>query len=127
MADKPDIIGATNPTPPNTKMNKLNPENSDAKLSALLRESRVAPALPPRFQEGVWRRIEDAETAARPVGNVVWLQVLAGWVLRPKLAFATAAALVLAGVLLGARDGMETARHDAQARYLAAVAPNALR
>jgi hypothetical protein len=34
---------------------------------------------------------------------------------------------MLAGVLLGSHDGVQTARHDAQARYLAAVAPNSLR
>ncbi len=108
-------------------MNKSNPETNDAKLSVLLRESRVTPALPPHFQEGVWRRIEEGETATKPAGNITWLDALAGWVLRPKLAFATAAALVLAGGLLGAREGVETARHDAQARYIASVAPNALR
>ena len=37
------------------------------------------------------------------------------------------AALILAGTFLGVRNGAETARQDAQARYLAAVAPNVLR
>jgi hypothetical protein len=37
------------------------------------------------------------------------------------------AALVLAGVLLGTYYGTQVARQDAQARYLAAVAPNLLR
>jgi hypothetical protein len=34
---------------------------------------------------------------------------------------------VLAGGLLGVRDGVQHARQDAQAHYLAAVAPNSLR
>ena len=97
---------------------------SDAKLSALLRESRLSPSLPPRFQENVWRRIENAEA---PVKTESWLDALAALILRPKFAFTTAAVLLFAGVLLGTHDGTQSARHDAQARYLAAVAPNSLR
>jgi hypothetical protein len=103
---------------------KENMNSNDAKLGALLRESRVSPSLPPRFQENVWRRIEDAES---PVKSASWLDGLAALILRPRLAFATVAVLMLAGVLLGSHDGVQTARHDAQARYLATVAPNSLR
>jgi hypothetical protein len=103
----------------------LNPE--DARLSALLRQSRAAPSLPPRFQEGVWRRIEDGEVPVRSAGAAGRLDTLAAWVLRPRLAFATIAMVILAGTLLGAREGAQAARQDAQARYLAAVAPNPLR
>lgn len=99
-------------------------KSNDTKLSALLRESRVSPSLPPRFQENVWRRIEDAEA---PVKSESWLDALAALILRPKFAFATVAVLMLAGILLGTHEGVQTARHDAQARYLAAVAPNSLR
>jgi hypothetical protein len=105
-------------------MNKENFNPDDARLGALLRASRPSPSLPPRFQEGVWRRIEDA---AAPVKQESWLDALAVLVLRPRFAFATVAALVLAGVLLGGYDGTQVARQDAQARYLAAVAPNPLR
>jgi hypothetical protein len=100
----------------------MNPE--DAKLSALLRQSRVSPPLPPRFQENVWRRIEDAEAPAK---SVLWLDALAVLVLRPRFAYATVAALVLAGVLLGAREGTHVAKQDAEARYVALVAPSSLR
>jgi hypothetical protein len=100
---------------------------SDAKLGALLRESRIAPALPPRFQEGVWRRIEDAVAPSKSIGSIVWLDALAALMLRPRLAFATVATLMLAGVLLGTYQGTQVARQDAQARYLAVVAPNPLR
>jgi len=105
-------------------MNKENLNPDDARLGVLLRTSRPSPSLPPRFQEGVWRRIEDAAAPARPES---WLDALAGLVLRPRFAFATVSALVLAGALLGAYDGTQVARQDAQARYLAAVAPNPLR
>ena len=107
-------------------MNKvqLNPE--DEKLGRLLLESRTAPPLPPRFQDNVWRRIEAAE-APRALKSPAWLDVLAVWVLRPRLALAGVTALILAGVFLGVRDGAQLARRDAQAHYLAAVAPHPLR
>ncbi len=107
-------------------MNKENNNLGDAKLGTLLREARVAPVLPPRFQEGVWRRIEEAEAPAQSNGGITWLDALAALVLRPRLALATAAALMVAGALLGVRDGNQMAHQDAQARYLAAVAPNSL-
>ena len=110
------------------KKDTINPnpaftEASDARLSALLRESRTAPALPPRFQEGVWRRIEEADAPVKFPGGIAWLDALAALILRPRLALATAAMLMVAGALLGVRDGRQMARQDAQARYLAAVAP----
>ena len=112
-------------------MNKENinpaPGASDARLGTLLRESRVSPALPPRFQEGVWRRIEEAEAPARATGGLGWMNALAALVLRPRFALATAAVLIVAGTLFGVRDGNQMAKQDAQARYLAVVAPNSLR
>lgn len=100
----------------------MNPE--DTKLSALLRQTRPSPSLPPRFQENVWRRIEDAEV---PAASVSWLEALAGLVVRPRLAYATVAALLLVGMLLGVHEGTQAAKQDAQARYVASVAPNSLR
>jgi hypothetical protein len=101
------------------------PGASDARLGALLRSARVSPGLPPRFHEGVWRRIQEAEAPA--AAGVNWLDALAALVLRPRLALATAAVVMVAGALLGVRDGSQTVHRDAQARYLAAVAPNSLR
>jgi hypothetical protein len=102
-------------------------EASDAKLGALLRESRVSPTLPPRFQEGVWRRIEEAAAPVKATGDITWLDALVTLVLRPRFALATATVLMVAGALLGVRDGNQMAHQDAQARYLAVVAPNSLR
>jgi hypothetical protein len=102
-------------------------EASDTKLGALLRESRISPALPPRFQEGVWRRIEEAAAPVKATGGIAWLDALAALVLRPRFALATSTVLIVAGALLGVREGSQMAKQDAQARYLAVVAPNSLR
>jgi len=96
----------------------------DVRLSALLNEARVAPGLPPRFQQNVWRRIEDAEAPVKPA---TWLDTFATLILRPRFAMATAAALVLAGVFMGSLEGRQEARHDARMNYLSAVAPHTLR
>ena len=108
-------------------MNKPHLKTEEARLGAVLREARTTPSLPPRFQENVWRRIESAEARHIPVGDRNWLDAVVGWLLRPRLALAVAAVLVLTGVGLGWSQGKQLARHDAQARYLAAVAPNSLR
>ncbi len=118
-------MGGGRKSPPPVKPMKENMNPNDAKLTALLRASRVAPALPPRFQENVWRRIEDA--AAPASSGLSWLDALAALVLRPRFAYATVTALVLAGVLLGTYQGTQTAKQSEQARYIAMVAPNPLR
>ena len=83
--------------------------------------------MPPRFRENVWRRIEEAEAPATNTSHLDWLETLAALVLRPRLALAAATALILAGALLGMREGSQMARQDAQARYLSSVAPGSLR
>jgi hypothetical protein len=105
-------------------MKENNNQSNDPQVSSLLREARVSPALPPRFQQNVWRRIEDAEA---PVNSASWLDTLANFILRPRFAVAAAAVLLLAGISAGTLEGRQLARHDAQMNYLAAVAPHALR
>jgi len=110
-----------NPDPGSTRGSA---EASDTKLREVLRVARPSPSLPPRFQENVWRRIEDAEAPAK---SGSWLDALTALVLRPRFAYATVAMLVLAGALLGTYQGAQSARQNEQARYLAAVAPDSLR
>ena len=105
-------------------MKKENFNPADEKLGALLRESRTFPALPPRFQQNVWRRIEDAEAPALPSS---WLDALANLILRPRFAVASVAALMLIGVFAGMQEGRQAARHEAQMNYLASGAPHSLR
>lgn len=106
-------------------MKEENSNPGDEQLSALLRGSRATPSLPPRFQEGVWRRIEESEAPA--TARLGWLDALASRVLRPRFALAAAVVLISAGSLFGVREGHQAVRQDAQSRYLASVAPNSLR
>jgi hypothetical protein len=101
--------------------NFMNPQPSktaDDRLASLLRESRPAPTLPPRFQEAVWRRIERPEQSP-PAAS--WVETVASLLLRPRFALATASALLVMGVLLGSLNGSASARHTAQQRYVATV------
>jgi hypothetical protein len=102
------------------KENLIQPE--DETLRVLLRGSRAAPSLPPRFEENVWRRIEQAESA-----DASWLDAVARRLIRPRLALAVVVVVAVIGIGLGWRDGHQLAHHDAEARYLAAVAPDSLR
>jgi hypothetical protein len=104
---------------------RLNPD--DVKLSALLRESHAKPSLPPRFQEGVWRRIEEAESLPENNRKLSWLEAMVAYALRPRFALAMAVVLIAAGSLAGIQEGWQVARQQAQARYLAVEAPNSLR
>ena len=105
-------------------MKKENSHPDDVKLGALLHTARISPSLPPRFQQNVWRRIENAEA---PVQSESRIEALVSWILRPRLAFASVTILMLAGILLGAQQGAKAARQDAQARYIASVSPHATR
>ncbi len=99
---------------------------SDGRLRQLLQASRPAPALPPRFAEGVWRRIENAEPQSNAEAPA-WLESLLALVFRPKLAFVAMAVLVITGAALGVQSGAHVAREQALQHYLAAVAPNPVR
>jgi hypothetical protein len=105
-------------------MKENNQLPADPQFSAILREARVSPGLPPRFQQNVWRRIEDAEATTKPVS---WLDVLASLVLRPRFAVAAATLMLLGGVVAGTLEGRQMAQHDAQMNYLASVAPESVR
>ena len=106
------------------KTSNLEPE--DARLGTLLRESRESPSLPPHFREGVWRRIEHGEKPDSLPAGFAWLDGLTARLLRPRFALAWLTAMLVAGTLLGVAQGANLAKQEAQARYLAAVAPNPL-
>jgi len=105
-------------------MKENNQLPDDPQLNALLRQGRVSPGLPPRFQQNVWRRIEGADAPAK---SESWLDALANAILRPRFAIAAAVVMLLAGVLTGTLEGRQIARHDAQMNYLTSVAPQFVR
>lgn len=105
-------------------MNENRHEWDDAQLDALLREGRISPALPPRFQQNVWRRIENSEAPGK-AGS--WLDAVASLILRPRLAVTLATVLVLAGATAGALQGRQAARQQSQMNYVASVAPATVR
>jgi hypothetical protein len=106
------------------EMKENNQPPDDPQIGALLRQARVSPGLPPRFQQNVWRRIEDAEAPAK---SESWLDGLVNLILRPRFAFAAAVVMLLAGGLMGTLEGHQVASHDAQMNYLASVAPQSVR
>ena len=109
-----------------TMKNQVQPPD-DGRLQALLRESRPAPPLPPRFQESVWRRIQQAEKPAVSLAAKSWVEVVIEHVLQPRFALGGLVALLLVGGLTGLADGSVSAKRLAQERYLSAVAPNPFR
>src|SRR5438445_13612530 len=87
------------------------PGNHDEALSKVLKEWRTDASLPPRFQEGAWRRIERAQAPAAPS---VWATI-AHWIgtvlPRPALAASYVAILLAIGVTVGwAQAHQETRR-----------------
>lgn len=105
-------------------MNENRQPVEDPALNALLRDARVSPPLPPRFQQNVWRRIEDTEAPAKADS---WLDALAALVFRPKFAMVAAAVVLLAGIFAGTVEGRQVALHNAQMNYLASVVPHVAR
>jgi hypothetical protein len=97
-------------------------------LRILLRNSRPAPPLPPRFQEAVWQRLERGRALAEvPSPALAWLERLIERLLLPRFALASLALLLLAGGLTGVLTSGAVAKQLARERYLTAVAPNSVR
>ena len=59
--------------------------------------------------------------------GLTWPEVLARLILRPRFALPVAALVLLAGILAGAVEGRQIARHDAEMNYLASVVPHVIR
>lgn len=107
------------------KTNSIHPDERE--LSAMLRETRNAPPLPPGFHDAVWRRIERAETGGGEDFAAPWLERLAGLVLRPRWAVAALSAMLVLGAVAGTLSGRGAADEAAQERYVASVSPPPLR
>lgn len=106
-------------------MNGQHDHLSSEPLRQVLREWRVETSPPPRFAEGVWRRIEREE---RPVVSP-WTALgrwVAGWLVRPALASAFMASVLAAGLAAGffqAQDKVEQTAEQQRSQYLRSVNP----
>lgn len=99
-------------------------------LRQVMREWRVTESLPPRFQEGVWRKIQQAESSAAPATTTtlwsVFQACLASVVPRPAVAVAYVAVLFAVGTASGywqARSRTSRSHDEWATRYVQAVDP----
>lgn len=102
------------------------PSRNDEPLHELLAQWKVEESLPPRFQEQVWKRIDQGE-ARKPQSS---LAALAHWLeatfRRPVLASAYVAVLLFVGLGAGywqAQDKTAQSQSELRARYVQSVDP----
>ena len=105
---------------------KQNPEDDPA-LRRVLHEWKADAPLPPRFQEGVWRRIEQAERDAEALGLWAalsrWLEAVLP---RPKFALSYVCAVLVLGLAAGsfaAQAATKRVNAELGARYVQSVDP----
>ncbi len=109
-------------------MNETNRNTEDSRLGRLLRTWRVEAEVPPRFAEGVWRRIEREEGRAdpAPAGWWRWLSGLAEAAVRPSFVAGYLALVLLLGAGAGFVSGHARSRGaegDLKGRYVQSVDP----
>ena len=95
-------------------------------LQQALREWKVDASLPPRFHEGVWRKIERGEAQPETPDWLALFHYLCALVTRPALAFAYVTVLLLIGLLAGYWQSQAANAHAEQmlsARYIQMVDP----
>ena len=99
---------------------------SDAALRQVLRQWKVDPQLPPRFQEQVWRRIERSEPQVHLPALMHLFHRLTAALARPSLAVSYVTILLLSGLLAGYWQVRITRAHmdeTLSARYVQMVDP----
>lgn len=106
-------------------MNPQAPPHGDDDLRPLLRDARPTAALPPRFEEAVWRRIERADLPT--VERSGWFEILLSPLLQPRWVLTCLTLNLLLSGLAGIARGNQAMRTASQERYLAAVAPSSIR
>ena len=104
------------------------PEPNDEKLSKVLHEWKGQSSLPPRFQEGVWRRIENEASARvkQPSLSDMFAHWLGAILPRPAMATAYIAVLLTIGITVGWAQAYQTnARVKAELsdRYVSVLDP----
>ncbi len=108
---------------------KPNSENPEP-LRKVMREWRVTEPLPPRFQEGVWRKIQQAEVSASPAPTTTLWSMCKAWLAaelpRPGVAVAYLSILLVAGMAAGYWRAQQTTAHlddELGTRYVQSVDP----
>lgn len=90
---------------------KSNPSREDDPLlRALLQEWKPDASLPPRFQEQVWRRIEDDQIEGSPVAALT--RCLGSWMVARFLHASVATAYVAGWLVIGAGAGYFRAQKE---------------
>jgi hypothetical protein len=92
---------------------------NDSEFDELLKSARGSSPLPASFRQGVWSRIESADTELPR--EATWFQSVIGALLRPWGAATAMAATVVAGIWLGAASVPET--RDAKVAYAESISP----
>ena len=99
-------------------------DHTDQSLDKVLQEWRVSAALPPRFQEQVWQRIERTET--KDSGWVTFIRQIRAAFARPALASSYVALLLFAGIAAGYWQAQASNAHADQmlsSRYVQLIDP----
>ena len=102
------------------------PNDPDRALNRLLRAWKVESSLPPRFDEGVWKKVERADSAGTANLWTVLRIRMAEAFARPSLAVSYVVLLLLLGLAAGywqGRVGSQRAEEKFSAQYVAAVDP----
>lgn len=107
-------------------MSDSRPEEKTDGFERALKQWRVSAPLPPRFQEGVWRKIESVEAQARiRPGEVIrrWLESIMP---RPAVAASYVGILLVLGLLAGTWQAQEQnarAEQTFERKYVQSVDP----
>ena len=107
----------------------MKPESENPEpLRSLMREWKVNEPLPPRFQDGVWRRIQQAE--ATPVNTTTLWSAFRSWLAtatpRPAFAVAYLSVLLVVGMAAGYWQARQSTAHlgsELGTRYVQSVDP----
>jgi len=103
---------------------KEQPSESEEQMRKLWHEWKVTTPLPPRFSEGVWRRIQRAQSEPSLIDRLrAWL---ADVMPRPAVAFSYIIILLMIGIVSGqwqARVKANQLHSDLSQRYVQTVDP----
>ena len=95
-------------------------------LKATLKQWNVSASLPPRFQEGVWRRIEQTEVIKQPSWFANAALLADRLFARPALAYSYVVVLLAVGLTAGyfkSQQDAEGLRAELASRYVQSIDP----